>query len=895
VIRFRRAPDGIADAQRDGGEHAPGLPGRAKAFLLAVGIAAAAVSAAAIAYGGVRPNWIAFVVLLIGASIVQLFAFHTIRNQVFHTTPLFLVAAAMLLPPWLLVLVPLISHLPDWIRKRYAWYIQTFNVLNFTLAIMCAWFAVRLIDGAPALSGRWAAGAAAAAAAYVVLNQAGFAVVLYLARGHRPGEILSSQVLSADASLACLGVALASFWHANAYLVPFALAPIVLLHFALHLPQLEEESRADAKTGLANARHYDEALTEELTRARRFSRPLSVVVADLDLLENVNATYGYLAGDAVLAGVADLIRSQLRQYDVGARISGAEFAVLLPETGTPLAHEIAERLREAVAGTPIWAESASQYVNVTLSVGVASFPTHGADPDDLLDHAGDAARRARLGGRNRVYRAARRPALSIVAPEPLIGAVVRDVPTRDLPPLDQALQETGRAPSRRVRLLAVAVAGAAVAGGAAAAVLGGSHDVRGLLATAGLVGVGQALSLEIDDGAISTGAVAALAGAAMFGLRGALALAAVSVAVDAVSRRWPSWQTLLSLGARTLSLLAAVGVFALALHGGIPDALLVVAGPVAGVASFVVTTAILTSALALDGRESWWRAWRSRFRWLVPHYAAYGFVAAVAAVAYREAGLYALAAFAVALLAIRLTQSAIVKQAHKNALNLRQATEMIQTQNLSLARTNRLLRQQSAVATSLSGMVDLHDAYTPGHSRRVHDFALAMGRELSLSDAELAVLGHAALFHDIGKLAVPESILLKRGTLTNEEWVVVRRHPDEGAGMIERLAVLADAVPAVRHHHERLDGTGYPAGLAGDEIPLSARIVHVADAYDAMRTNRIYREPRSSSEARIELRRNAATQFCIQCVDALERVLAAGTFAGETAGRADGSAADDSA
>src|SRR5439155_6744006 len=256
----------------DAETRAPGLPARAKAFVFGIGIAAAAVSALAIVQGGGgRPNWIAFAALVTGASIVQLFAFHTIRNQVFHTTPLFLVAAAMLLPPWLLVLVPLISHIPDWLRKRYAWYIQTFNIFNFTLAVMCGWFAARIVDGAPSgLSGRWAAEAAAAAATYVILNNTGFSVVLHLARGHSPRAILNPQTLSADASLACLGVALASFWHANAYLVPFALAPIMLLHFALHLPQLQEESRIDAKTGLANARHLIEALTEELTRARRF-------------------------------------------------------------------------------------------------------------------------------------------------------------------------------------------------------------------------------------------------------------------------------------------------------------------------------------------------------------------------------------------------------------------------------------------------------------------------------------------------------------------------------------------------------------------------------------------------------------------------------------------------
>ena len=875
MIRLRR---GGSEGERP----APGLPRRALVFLIAVGVAAAAVSAAAIAYGGEQADWTIFVVIVVGASIVQLFAFHTIRNQVFHTTPLFFVAGALLLPPYLLVLVPLLAHIPDWVRMRYAWYIQTFNILNFTLAIMCGWFAARLLDGSPVADSSWAVGAAAAALLYVVLNNAGFTAILYLARGHRPREILGPQILSADASLACLGVALAAFWLVNEYLVPFALAPIVLLHFALHLPQLKEEARADAKTGLANKRGLREAMTEELTRARRFSRPLSVIVADLDLLHNVNATYGHLAGDAVLSGVADLVRSQLRQYDVGARISGAKFAVMLPETGMRSANEIGERLREAVDDTPIWAESASQYVHVTLSIGIASFPSHGTDPDDLVRQALDAAERARLSGRNRVLRASHKPTLTVVAPEPLIGAVVQEDIGRsnDVASVDEVLPET--VTSRRVRLLAVLVGVAGIVAGVLGAVFGGNEDVWGLLALAGMVAVGQALALEIDHGgAISIGAVAALSGAAMFGGRGVLPLAAASVAVDAVRRRWAPAQITLSFGARALSLLAAAGVFAFAASGGLPDALTIIAGPAAGVIGFVVASGLLALALSVDGRESWWRAWNNRFGWLLTHYAVYGFVAGVAAVAYRHAGLYALAAFAVALLAIRRTQQAVVKQARKNAQNLRHATDMIQTQNLTLARTNRLLREQSASAMeTLSGIVDLRDAYTAGHSKRVRDLALAMGRQLGLSDAELANVGRAALFHDIGKLAVPESILNKRGPLDDGEWELVRKHPEEGARVLERLTVLADAVPAVRYHHERIDGAGYPSGLAGDDIPLAARIVQVADAFDAMMTNQTYRQPRSAIEAVHELRRNAGTQFCERCVAALEQALLGGTFAG---------------
>ena len=119
------------------------------------------------------------------------------------------------------------------------------------------------------------------------------------------------------------------------------------------------------------------------------------------------------------------------------------------------------------------------------------------------------------------------------------------------------------------------------------------------------------------------------------------------------------------------------------------------------------------------------------------------------------------------------------------------------------------------------------------------------------------MLSHAALFHDVGKLAVPEAILLKPERLADLDWVVVRRHPEEGARLIEHLGFLEDALPAIRHHHERYDGTGYPSKLAGENIPLGARIIHLADALDAMLTVRPYRPGSSRSQ---RSRRSATEQ-----------------------------------
>jgi len=149
-----------------------------------------------------------------------------------------------------------------------------------------------------------------------------------------------------------------------------------------------------------------------------------------------------------------------------------------------------------------------------------------------------------------------------------------------------------------------------------------------------------------------------------------------------------------------------------------------------------------------------------------------------------------------------------------------------------------------------------------------------IAEQLGITGDELDFVGQAALLHDIGKIGVPDAVLLKEGPLTAAEWSVMRSHPEEGARIIERLGYLDEVVPGIRYHHERMDGRGYPDGLLGDEVPLAARIIHVADSLDAMTTKRLYREEMSFDDALAEIRRGCGTDFCELCVDALERAVA---------------------
>ncbi len=875
------------------------VPPVAAAYGFAVGIAAIAAAVPFLLRIDAHTHgWTTFAILAAGAAITHTFTVRTARDSAFHTSWVFLIPGALLLPPELVALLGIVMHVPEWLKERYPWYIQGFNIANYTLGNLGAWGGARLVLESHGLVAnpdlRWAVAGLVACVIAVAENHVVLAPMVTLARGHslREAGVFSFESLSTDFVLAMLGLGVAAFWHLNAWLIPFGLAPLLLIHRSLSIPQLQAEARVDPKTGLYNARHFAAVMQEELTRARRFQRPMALIMADLDLLRDINNTYGHLAGDAVLRGISEIFRQQLRHYDVPARFGGEEFSILLPETPPQQAFEIADRIRRAVAARRFEVETSSEPIRATISMGVAAFPRDGDDMNELVHQADLAVYRAKLQGRNRVLDASDEPLLA--RPEkrvPRLAALPEQPaePVRPLPPALEVVPDVERRTSRphnppaprffsvprRLMLLVSLVGVLGTAAGIAGAIWGHSTDVVGLLTIVALVGIGQALSLEVEEtGSISVSAVGALAAAAIVGPRAALPLALTMSAVEWSARRAVFHQLLFNVGALSLASLAAAGIFSVHFHGTIGTGIFVVGGLLAGIAYFVVNMGLVSLAVGVEGRESPRRIWGERFGWLLPHYAVYGFIAAVIYEAYKPIGAWAIVVFALPLFLMRKTQEEYLKHTQRSAQKLRRAAETIQSQNVSLEQANRLLKERSTAAMeSLSATVDARDAYTAGHSRRVQELSLAIGRELGLSQAELELLGHAALFHDIGKLGIPDAILLKPTSLTEDEWRVMASHAEEGASIINRLGFLSDAVPAIRHHHERYDGRGYPDGIQGDDIPLGARIIHVADAFDSMLTTRVYRPARPADEALRELHVNAGSQFCPRCVGALEAVI----------------------
>ena len=189
----------------------------------------------------------------------------------------------------------------------------------------------------------------------------------------------------------------------------------------------------------------------------------------------------------------------------------------------------------------------------------------------------------------------------------------------------------------------------------------------------------------------------------------------------------------------------------------------------------------------------------------------------------------------------------------------------------------RLHRQLNEAYTStiavLADAIEAKDAYTRGHCESVMRLAVEVGQRLELQGDRLDEVRYSALLHDIGKIGVPDGILLKPGKLMDEEFLIIQKHPAIGRDLVARVPTLARLTDAILHHHEKWDGSGYPDGLAGEGIPLAARIVGAVDAFDAMTTPRPYRNPVSHGEAVAEMKRCSGTQFDPRVVELIDQIL----------------------
>lgn len=212
------------------------------------------------------------------------------------------------------------------------------------------------------------------------------------------------------------------------------------------------------------------------------------------------------------------------------------------------------------------------------------------------------------------------------------------------------------------------------------------------------------------------------------------------------------------------------------------------------------------------------------------------------------------------------------KAALENDIELK-AKQLEEQNKLLLTYSNSLEKATVQLMSSLQNAMEEKDYYTAGHTMRVTEYALMLGMAMGLSENEILILRRAAQFHDIGKLVIDLSCIQKPGKLTDEEWVLIRKHPSVGANIIQPLGFMKREQFIIRHHHERMDGKGYPDGLTGDQLDDLTKIIIVVDSYDAMTSRRNYRTNMTMDQAVEELYRCSGTQFDSRTVEYFSRSL----------------------
>jgi diguanylate cyclase (GGDEF)-like protein len=402
LSRARFAPD--ADRR-------PALPRPALAYLLGLALAAGAVLAVLVARADGPVEGVgAFAVLATAAAVSGWLSVQGPGGASYALYGVFLVPLVLVCPPELVALGGL-AVVPRFVVTRQGWAKCVFNWSTLTLELVGAWAAFTVVAGGETLAGggaRVAAAACAAAVAYAVLSHVLVAPMLRAVtrRPWRELGVFAYEPMSASGVFAALGIVVGAVWTVDPWLVPLVLGPLVLLRRALHVPALRERTTRDSKTGLFNTEHFDRALALELGRATRTGDCAAVLMVDLDLLREINNRHGHLAGDAVLHGLAQVLRGALRERDVAARFGGEEFSILLPGASREQALAVAERVRATFAASTFQAETTAEPLRATVSIGVAVFPDDGSDPRSLLHGADVAVYRAKALGRDRVVAAA---------------------------------------------------------------------------------------------------------------------------------------------------------------------------------------------------------------------------------------------------------------------------------------------------------------------------------------------------------------------------------------------------------------------------------------------------------------------------------------------------------
>ena len=410
------------------------------------------------------------------------------------------------------------------------------------------------------------------------------------------------------------------------------------------------------------------------------------------------------------------------------------------------------------------------------------------------------------------------------------------------------------------RVAALIAVVAATAGGGFAVVLPSlmhvaSTEPRPLAAMVALTLVLQLFSVPVyGRSSFSVSAIGILTASFLLNTGVAMTVAVVAALLQWARRRGQLDKAIFDGG----NLALAAGLAGLTFHAleGVSP---LFAATAAGLAYATLNNGLVCLAMSLAEHADIRVVWRERFHWARWYFLCFGPLALVAETSYRIMGAQGLVAFTV-------PPALMMLSARRSLERTEAAVDEVREANRRMRRAHR------DTIAALSRSMEAKDLYTGGHTGRVATVAVALAERLGYEGDALDAIEIGALLHDIGKIGIPEQILRKEGPLDESEWTTMREHPLVSDFILAELDLDPIVRQSARSSHERMDGSGYPDGLRGEDVPLPARIVFVADAFDAITSDRSYRPGRSTVEAIAEIEANAGTQFCPRVVRALREV-----------------------
>jgi len=706
--------------------------------------------------------------------------------------------------------------------------------------------------------------------------------------------------------------------------------------------RLASEVVTDHLTGLYNHRYFQERMAEEMRRSTRTGTFMSLVLIDIDDFKRVNEREGHRHGDRVLAVLGSLMRTECRVSDVVCRVGGEEFAIIMPSTTAVDAVRLVERLRERIASTDVGGPAGDTTVSMGVAeapthagdpkelmacANYALLQAKGAGRNEVaayLEGEWSGVRavpqhKARVVGHLKVLQAVASNLNKIQDVESMGEAVLAelkglidyhncrihllDSAGKTLIPIafkgelteyqgetyEALLTDVGEGITGRVAETGEAIYSPDVNQCEFAVSIPGTSDIEESILAVPLkfdgrvtgtivlskVGLNQ---FDADDlrllESLGSHVAVAFENARLFeeerqAAETANALLRVSQALTqtrdparVLSEVVESMSGLLDCPTVSAWMRGPDGTFRCGAHIGYTpeqsDQLATIQVSAKEASRLLLSTEepFLLPPNAAEGLPGELRLW-PKSRPMI-----------VAPVRWEPDGLGALAAVG-------------SRDRSFSDRDFRLARGVSDLASLALGNASRFAEIERAYMQTvevLANALEAKDEYTSGHAREVAEFAITLGREMGIEEEDLRLLELAGLFHDIGKIGVGTDIINKPGPLTDIEMELMKKHPEIGADILAPVEFLKPVRPVVRSAHERWDGRGYPDGLAGEEIPIGARIIFVCDAYHAMTSNRAYRKALPEDEALRRLKEAAGTQFDPVVVESFMRAHTSGTI-----------------